>query len=436
MKTKIARITLRPILFAAGGMMLLLASLTPRAYATPLATITVTNNLDETTGGNGCSLREAITNSNNNAATHSDCAAGSSADMIHFSIGGGGTQTIMPSSALPTITDPVTIDGTTQPSCSVPCIVLNGSSAGGSADGLYITAGSSTVKGLVINSFGERGITIETGGSNIIIGNYIGTDATGTVAMGNGNDGVGILYSSNNRIGGTTASERNIISNCGGCYGGVNILFSASTGNLVQGNYIGTDVTGKVAMGNNAGVIIADDAVNNTVGGTAPGAGNLIRFNATGVVIGYGTSAISDLEAGNRIQRNRIFSNTDQGIGLGWDELVTPNDALDADTGPNKLQNFPVITKADSVTKKLKGTLHSTPNTMFTLEFFKNGSCDTSGNGQGKKYIGTKTVTTDANGDATFKVTTKKFKAGKPVTATAIDPDGNTSEFSLCKTAS
>src|SRR6266540_575054 len=111
------------------------------------------------------SLRQAILDSNANPG----------ADTITFNIGGGGVQTIHPTSALPDITDPVTIDGTTQPGfAGSPLIELNGGSAG-SAAGLRITAGSSTVRGLVINGFALDGIVLSGSGGNLIAGNYIGT---------------------------------------------------------------------------------------------------------------------------------------------------------------------------------------------------------------------------------------------------------------------
>src|SRR5258708_3047835 len=78
----------------------------------------------------------------------------SDAATIAFDIGGGGVQTIRVLSALPTITHAVVIDGTTQPGYSgAPLVVLNGSSAGLGVRGLEISAGNSTVKGLVVNGF-------------------------------------------------------------------------------------------------------------------------------------------------------------------------------------------------------------------------------------------------------------------------------------------
>src|SRR5262249_5120853 len=133
-------------------------------------------------------------------------------DTIAFDVGGGGAQTIQPRSALPTITDHVVIDGTTQPGyAGRPVIVLNGSLTTGSANGLTITAGFSTVQGLVINGFVGHAIALQAGGSNVIAGNYLGTDVTGTRIVAN--TGAGILVeSSNNLIGGTAPGTGNLIS--------------------------------------------------------------------------------------------------------------------------------------------------------------------------------------------------------------------------------
>jgi parallel beta-helix repeat protein len=173
---------------------------------TVLSVYVVTNTADSGPG----SLRQAILNA--------DAASG--VQTIDFAIPGSGVHTITPLSALPTITAPVTLDGTSQPGFAVgqPVIELNGGLAGSATRGLDIAAGGSTVRGLVINRFGESGIYLESGNGNTIQGNYIGTDPTGTVAEGNGtgavlsvNDAITIEESSNNTIGGTTVGARNII---------------------------------------------------------------------------------------------------------------------------------------------------------------------------------------------------------------------------------
>ena len=115
--------------------------------------------------------------------------------------------------------------------------------------------------------------------------------------------------------------------------------------------------------------------------------------------------------------------------------VVTPNDPEDGDSGPNNLQNFPVlataVTSAGSTT--IDGSLNSTPSTMFLVEFFSNSVCDPSGFGEGESFLGSGTVITDGSGNGSFSETLPTGATpGQFVTATATDLDGNTSEFSAC----
>ncbi len=352
-------------------------------------------------------------------------------DTIKFNIGSG-VKTISPLTALPDITDQVFIDGTTQPGSEAMRIELEGSNAGGvnatgRLVGISLVDGSSgsIIRGLVINRFGD-GIEMLSSSSNEIIGNYIGTDYTGTVALPNG-DGVTIFAGTNNTIGGTTPGKRNLIS--GNHRDGVLIAVGA-TGNMVEGNYIGTDLTGAAAVPNTEGVRVGNGAANNTIGGTTPGAGNLIAFNRIGVSVGVRLD-ISGVR-GNAILRNAIFANGQLGIDL-EDDGVTPNTPGGPHTGPNNLQNFPLLQAAssDAGGTTIRGTLNSTAGTAFRVEFFANEALDPSGFGQGQTFLGFKTVTTDAGGDVNFTATlTTVAPAGQFITATATGPDGNTSEFS------
>jgi hypothetical protein len=296
--------------------------------------------------------------------------------------------------------------------------------------GVWMTSGaqSNTVGGSaagsrnVISGNNQFGIRVEGGSTsfNVIIGNYIGTDAAGTQARGNLR-GI-MMLTTGNRIGGTTAGERNIIS--GNSLSGIYIDTAAST--LVQGNYIGTDVTGTANLGNtDIGIDAGGDALNNTIGGSAAGAGNLIAFNGSqGVRIGG---------RGNLVSRNSIFSNGALGIDLGSGPLtgVTANDAGDGDTGANNLQNYPVLSSAlmgVGVTT-VTGSLNSTANTTFTLEFFSNTAADPSGFGEGETFRGATTVTTDGAGNVNFSFNIPvALPAGQFVSATATE-SSNTSEF-------
>jgi hypothetical protein len=198
----------------------------------------------------------------------------------------------------------------------------------------------------------------------------------------------------------------------------------------VVGNRIGTTASGTSALGNFEGVRISNGATNNSVGeGTLAGS-NTIAFNDNcGVFV---TEATSN---GNAISRNSIFSNGDLGIDLNNDG-VTPNDSLDVDSGPNGLQNRPSLGSAKTVsgTTTVKGNPSSEAGKTYKVEFYSNPS----GN-EGKKFIGTKSVTTGADGKAAFTFTpSKAVSVGQAITATATNAtDGSphdTSEFSAPRT--
>ena len=276
----------------------------PSTRATAGTTFTVNSTADPGDGtcdATECTLREAIAAANANAGT----------DTIVFTIPGTGRHTIKPASALPTIADPLTIDGYTQPGASpntnppgqgtnaVLMIELDGSSAIAGVIGLTIVASDSIVRGLVINRFGGYGISIGTNGRNVVEGNFIGTDATGTADLGNTWSGVAISATSNNVIGGTTAAARNVIS--GNNSSGVFVSGSGATGNRVEGNLIGTDATGTSVLGNSQdGVLVVGLGVSsNVIGGTAPAARNVISGNGTGVQVFSGAT-------GTTIQGNFI----------------------------------------------------------------------------------------------------------------------------------
>lgn len=266
------------------------------------------------TADNGLgSLRQALLDAN----------AHSGADQIHFNIPGAGVHTINLLSALPAITDAVTLDGTTQPGYShSPLIELNGTATPAGTTGVALKAANTTVRGLVIDRFSGNGITIQGPGGDHVEGNYIGTNAAGTAALANGLDGVFVNGSPNNVIGGTASGAGNLISGNG--EHGVVLVGSGATGNHVQGNRIGTDVTGRLALGNTqAGVLITDGtfesqphtsggASHDLVGGTAGGAGNLISANKTNGVVIAGTGSDH-----NRVQGNFIGTDVTGTLALG-----------------------------------------------------------------------------------------------------------------------
>ncbi len=298
--------------------------------------------------------------------------------------------------------------------------------------GVQISSPSNTVGGVapgagnLISGNAKRGVSLAIGGSNSVVqGNLIGTDITGTSALPNVNHGV-VIIGTGNLVGGTVTAARNLIS--GNSQNGLLLTNTTSTANRIEGNFIGTDITGLSALGNGSnGVLFLVNASMNIIGGTNAGAGNLIAFNGlAGVGVGSGTN--------NAIRANSIFSNSALGIDL-LTNGVTANDACDADTGPNNLQNFPVLTavtnRVGSTT--ISGTLNSASNTTFALDFYANVACDLSGFGQGKTFLGSTNVTTDASCNASFTVTlATPVLTNQFLTATATDTNNNTSEFSAC----
>ncbi len=517
-------------------------------------TYTVTTVADSGAG----SLRQAITDANNNGGS----------DTIAFAIPGGGVHTISPASALPAITDSVTIDGYTQsgsspnsngpglPDNAVLLIELDGTNAG-SVKGLVLTGGSSTIRGLVVNRFASDGIEVQSSG-NTIEGNFVGTDSSGTAALPNGNGGV-VAVGGGNTIGGITPDTRNLIS--GNIGVGVDVQ---SGGTVVEGNFIGTDVTGTLALGNSDRGVFVSGGSGATVGGSTADARNVIsgnnrgvQFNGsdhflegnyigtdltgtvaipnqnegvnlngtTGVLVGGGTlipgtgpgnvisgnvgagvdafagpsgnqiegniigadatganplgNSLSGVLLGgvgnavggssidthnliafngtdpfnggsgvevennasnvqNVVRLNSIFGNQRLGIDLrqpgDGSGGVTPNDPLDADTGANMLQNFPIIQSVtNGASTHITGKLDSTPATTFDLDFYGDGVCSNFPREflQGVTYLGSSQVTTDGGGHAVIDVTLSlATDPGVRVSATATDPSGNTSEFS------
>ena len=264
----------------------------------------------------------------------------------------------------------------------------------------------------VISGNNNDGVDISSSG-NVVAGNFIGTDATGTVARGNLASGLGLSSgAAGNTIGGTVAGAGNLIS-ASGSYG-LYIRYAGTSGNLIQGNFIGTDLTGTNALGNAwAGVALWGGASGNSIGGI--GAGNTIAFSGWAGVALYDQPTTN-----NSVRGNSIFGNG----GLGIDLTGVAND----------LQSSPVITNAfgSGTSTVVQGKLSSTASTSFLIDVYRNlaGS-------QGQFYLGTVSVTTDGSGNASFACTnTSGNYAGQAITATATAANGDTSEFSAAVTAS
>jgi hypothetical protein len=258
-------------------------------------------------------------------------------------------------------------------------------------------------------------------------GNLIGTDASGFSDLGN--VGFGLWVSgSDNVIGGRERGKGNVIS--GNAGDGIQI---SQDRNRVQGNVIGVGIEGD-PLGNDGHGVVVVFGEGNEIGGEADGAGNTIAFNKrSGVRVNSGIS--------NPILSNSIVDNGLLGIDLGGDD-VSPNDSGDPDIGANALQNFPDLFDVSvfpvSGVTKIEGSLDSTPNTEFLLQFFSNPLCDPSFHGEGQALFGSGVVITDATGTATFAFAFPvTLPEGSEVAATATDFEAmnNTSEFSSCRTS-
>ncbi|MEN3333031.1 MAG: hypothetical protein V7641_2396 [Blastocatellia bacterium] len=355
---------------------------------------------------------------------------------------------------------------------------------------------------------------------NLIQGNYIGTDVTGAVALG-GN--VGISNCSDNTVGGTSPAARNIISGSQRAGILVDSVEDLCGGTLIQGNYIGTDASGLLPVGNNlagappiefnpyrpqrggiclsistASFEILRTGEDITIGGAIPEARNVIAASQTyGLVIAGAVSATAgrigvrvegnyigtdatgahalanhadgifvgtsawqckienNLIAFNggsginipnppsafpgrriTVAANAIHSNQSLGIDLGA-AGVTDNDAMDADAGANDLQNFPVLASATatSASVKVSGALNTAASAACTLQFFYGSNRQSHQLIDGAPILrGEKSVTTDTGGNVnfTFFFTLPAGTTSGWLTATATDAAGNTSEFADC----
>ncbi len=543
------------------------------------ATITVNSTADP--GASGiCTLRDAITAADSNAAING-CVAGeaSPADTIAFDIPASDANcnvtthvcTIAPSSQLPDITEALVIDGYSQPGASANSLAVGDDGrvlirldvsniSGGS--GLQLTSGSdgSSVMGLCIvkpDDANNMGYLMKViGNGTTVSGNFIGVEPDGaTLSASQVTFAALWIQGSSNTVGGTTSAARNLIANSvadaidlarssnivegnyidldatgsvgiGNAGTGVNtngngdqVISSnvigawqaqalAITSNAfnpgaitVQGNYIGTDATGMVALAGigNYGILLDGSDGAMTIGGSTPGAGNLVRAASFGIYVhGLSTAGMLPVIQGNHIgvsldgqplpigasgifidsggdigsgsggliggtnagEGNVIaFSGTSGitvaqngvgwtllgnsiyangfGISLGGSDTPTPNDTNDADTGPNDLQNYPVLgagVVGPATTVQVSGSLNSEANKTYRLEFFANAGCDASGHGQGKIFVGSATVSTNPNDVAFGSIPLTTPDDRHVITSTATDPEGNTSEFSDCAT--
>ncbi len=377
----------------------------------------------------------------------------------------------------------MTIDATTQPGyAGTPLIEINGADRDitGRPDDFY--SSGVTVRGLAIGGFYAAGHLVRSGTGNVFEGNWLGLSPSG---QPNPNADGMRLETGGHRIGGTTAAARNVMS--GNTGAGLLVTSAEATGNLVLGNYIGTNPAGTAALPNAVGVQIDLGAGSTTLGGLATGARNVIsgntgdgvRIAGTGTanhlaanVIGTaadGTSSLGngghgvllqgggtrvgnlDVTAGNTIAfnsgagvyvesgvGNAIAANAIHGNGsLGIDLApagITPNDTGDADSGPNNLLNAPSLASAtlSGGIVTISGTLSPSPAAPYFVHFFASPSCDGSGAGEGQTLLAVTSAFTSNTGDTPFSTIVGDLPPGTAITATTTDAGNNTSEFSTC----
>lgn len=422
----------------------------------PAAILTVTTTADSGLG----SLRQALLDSNASVGV---------ADTISFAIPGAGPHTVTLLSALPDVTDPVTIDATTQPGFGgTPLVELNGAGVGASNAVLTLSAGNCMVKGLAVNRGPEVGIRIRNAGLNRIYQTYVGTDPSGTIAVGNASHGIVVENVEFTYIGDPfDPTARCFVSGNGG--DGIRLLGANSGNSFVSSGMIGTNVS-ETRLGNAGWGIYAETTVAvlnsfvawNGSGGialaaTATESGiehSSIRGNGgPGISVGGGTPhryqfntilrnagpgvAVQSGATGVTIIDNHIFANGGLGIDLGADGR-TPNDPDDSDGGANNLQNFPVVTRVEILENpppgrliRVHGVFQGLPSTTYRLELWSGIQGRTADDAQAAAPSGFLTGPTDAAGVWNFVIGAFLQDGHTTIAATATDPAGNTSELSV-----
>ncbi|WP_231741690.1 DUF4347 domain-containing protein [Stieleria varia] len=426
----------------------------------------------------GVSLREAI-----QAINAHDVGQ---IQEVHFDIAGSGFHRIELGSTL-TVTREIILDASTQVGYAIgsPVIVLDVSDAF-LTDLLVLKGSDSIVRGFSMVGADLNAIKLDISDRSTIVGNVLGIDVSGVHAGGN-TTGIYVVKSDNVRIGGTDIADRNVVS--GNSIAGI-VVDDTSNNTVIQGNWIGPDLTGQsIARGSITGIHVGKDVENLLIGGTAPGAGNVIggfstgiRYaadalngtvvqgnwigtdesgtvdlgNTRGVMLLRGNITIGGIGAGEantiafsqneairfsassgdlyaaEIVGNSMYNNGGIGIDLGADG-VTDNDygvLHDTDDGVNRLENFPVLTSAtvNNGTLSVAGEFFGELDPGVIIDFYLSDS----DNRQGKTYLGFIVVNPDLLGYEAFNatLTDASVAAGQFVVATATHPDGSTSEFS------
>lgn len=299
----------------------------------------------------------------------------------------------------------------------------------GANAGSFVIGGTAPGSRNVISG-NSAGVAIFSVGTDIeVLGNYIGTTADGLSALGAGG-GAGVLITGGAltvtgvQIGNGTVAGRNVIAGNGNFAGAGIDLGAGAISTSIRGNSIGVNANGDPLPNANDGITVDGDAVDNIIGGTAPGEGNAIANN-----LGAGVRVIAG--TGNRIVRNSIQDNGGPGILLGTGATNAANDLDDVDTGPNNLQNTPEIISADlapdlQIAVSIDSAAASA-TAPIEIDFYE---ADSAISGEGRRYIGSATLPVTPGGQTLSLGALTGITAGDSIVATATDADGNTSPFS------
>jgi len=298
-----------------------------------------------------------------------------------------------------------------------------------------IVGGTTSGARNVISANGAEGIYILNAGAtnNVVQGNYIGTDASGMTARGNQLQGITIDSCSGNQIGGTNSGAGNVIAANGAAGFNGGVYVVNSGANVIQGNYIGTAADGVSALGNYGhNIDLQSGATNNIIGGTAAGAGNRIAYAQDSVRCGV---RVRNGAYNNLISGNAIFSNGALGIDLGTFGITANTDCESGMTSANANfgQNYPTLSDVYSgTTTRVRGTLDAKSGKSFTLQFFASASGDSSGFGEGQVYLGQTNITLSASSCSSNFVAYLPVSVPSGWVITATATDTNNNTSEFC----
>ncbi|WP_028064250.1 right-handed parallel beta-helix repeat-containing protein [Solirubrobacter soli] len=393
------------------------------AFAAPAHATTFVVTSEQSAGAN--TLRQAILDANDTPVR----------DEIQFNLT---ARQINLDSPLPAITAPLVIDGATNPghvdntdpagfNATLSFLVFNPS--GNASPGLDVRSDDVTINAMWFEDFSPA-VRVTSGRNTSITGSVLG-DTGGSYPLAELSPVVDVAGGSDATIGGLAIKDTNNL--VGGSIGvrtaaaGTDVI-----GNIIAAHFIGVDLAPATRDSTVELNLVGPSGFygGNSTGVRVRGSDNLVTDNAVYGSRGPGVAVVSG--AGNEIRGTEFEDNG--GLGIDLDAPgVLPNDPLDVDTGPNGLQNYPVLTSAvtSAGVTTVSGTFDGAPGTQVAVDLFASEACDPSGNGEGERFVGSTTSTTDTSGHASTSVSISAVADRTAFAATATTADG-TSEFSKC----